>query len=102
VISQRPRERFACAVLALGRDCVLEVEDHLVDLDARGLLELPLVIGGDGQAAAATPHDHGATLTISVRRRHGSRNREVHPQGMRYLAAAAAFLGALVLLLPVH
>ena len=102
VVAEGARQHLARRVLARGGDRVLEIEDHLVDLEPGRLLELACVVARDGQAAAASAHGHGATLTISVRRGHECRTRVAEGRCMRYLAAAAGVVGTIVLLLPAH
>src|SRR5438270_5297652 len=101
-IPEGARDRLPRFVLALRRDRVFEVEDHLVHREPRGLGELPLVVARHGQTAAAEASAHVAKLTISVRARHGTAKRRSEARFMRYLAAIIGLLGTLVLLAPVH
>src|SRR5438270_603054 len=100
--AERAGGRLPRFVLALRRDRVFEVEDHLVHREPRGLGELPLVVARHGQTAAAEASAHVAKLTISVRARHGTAKRRSEARFMRYLAAIIGLLGTLVLLAPVH
>src|SRR5262249_1042469 len=96
-------------LLVRDGDAVLDVDDHLVRRERRGLLEHAQARRRHGQARATGPRSHVRKLTNSLHRRNGPltgclylRCHGNEEPAMRWIATVTGALTVLVLVLPVH
>jgi hypothetical protein len=105
----RGREVRARRLLLGDGDAVLQVDDHLVRVEAGRLCEHLRARRRNDEARAAEPHEHARTLTLSLHGRYGpltrlpySRRMDTSGSGLRLIVALIGALTVLLLVLPIH